>query len=330
MQFGSKLIRSILFSFLMLILILEPQRGLTAALSGIDLCLKSVIPGMFPLLFLSSMLACELSSYSIPLIEHILHIPTGSAGNFLIGLVCGYPVGAKLIQKEIDNRHINVPNANRMMIFCNNASPAFIIGILAPVFENVWFAISLWLIQIIGSILVGVLWPEHDSETVIKRPMRSIGAGANMMESTKAISAICGWIILFGVLLAYLEAPLLSRLSSVPGALLNGALELTNGIFALRNIYSPAIRFIICSILLSFGGLCIFLQTKSVAPSINIKNYIYGRLFHTCITGTLSSIFCLILFPSEVAAAYCLPLFFAIFIMSLIILYFNKKMVAFK
>lgn len=328
MYSGRKIAKLTIFAFIMLVLILRPQCGLEAALNSIDLCLRSVIPGMFPLLFLSSLLAGELCSYSLPFIETILHIPTGSAGFFLIGLVCGYPVGAKLLQNEINKINISSKNATRMIIFCNNASPAFIIGILSPIFSSVWYAIAIWLIQIIASIIVGILLPGHIPETISKNPLKNTSSGAIMIESIKAIATICGWIILFGILLAYLNTPMIQYLNSVPKVILSGILELTNGMHALQHIYSPSIRFMVCSILLSLGGLCILLQTKSVAPSVCTKKYICGRLFHASITGTLASIFSYKLFPTDTASAYCLPLFLSILVMALLILYFSKKMVA--
>ena len=325
MRPGKNLIKATIFSRFMLVLVLDPQCSLNAALEGIDLCLKTVIPGMFPLLFLSSLLAGELYNNSVPFIEHLLRIPKGTAGFFLVGLVCGYPVGAKLLQNEIDRKNMDAENATRMITFCNNASPAFIIGILAPIFGNVCYAIILWLIQISSSIIIGVLLPDRKPKILDQNPIRNKNPATIMTETIKALTTVCGWIIIFGILLAYLKAPILNHLSSVPRTILCGILELTNGMYALQHIYAPFIRFVLASVLLSIGGLCILLQTKSVAPSINIRKYIYGRLLHASITATLASILGIVLFPSDTVGAYCVPLIFTIFIFSLLILFFNKK-----
>jgi hypothetical protein len=290
--------------------------------------MRSVIPGIFPLLFLSSLLAGELRNCSIPPLERVLHIPSGSAGFFLIGLLCGYPVGAKLLQNEIDRKCISTRNASRMITFCNNASPAFIVGVITPLLGNVWFALLLWLIQMIASIFTGVLLPGHRQEAVIHRSLQTSKPGTVMIESVKAIAMICGWIILFGILLAYMQPAFLHNLPPVTKTLLCGILELTNGIYVLRFICSPGIRFMVASILLSFGGLCILLQSKSVAPSMSIINFIAGRLLHAGISGTLTSFICLFLFPNDLAASCCFPQFLSILLLSFIILYFNKKMVA--
>ena len=144
MYAGKKIAKPIIFSIFMLLLIINPQCSFNAALEGIDLCIRTVIPGIFPLLFLSSLIAGELRNLPLVFIEHILHIPGGTGGLFLVSLICGYPVGAKLLQNEINKKNICPENATRMATFCNNASPAFIIGILAPIFGSVWYAIALW------------------------------------------------------------------------------------------------------------------------------------------------------------------------------------------
>ena len=158
-----KILWTALLSLLMILLILDSKTGISACSEAIDLCIKTIIPGVFPFLVLSSAMSTAFHGLKIPFLERLLHIPTGSCGYFLIGLLCGYPVGAKLLQDAFDRQKLSAKQAQRMMVFCNNASPAFIIGILASVLggKN---ALILWLIQISASLLLGVILPATANE----------------------------------------------------------------------------------------------------------------------------------------------------------------------
>lgn len=327
MNSKGRIIKLFVFGVMILVVILDSHTAYSAAMNAMELCIKTVIPGVFPLLFLSSAVVYELEKISVPFLERILKIPAGSAGYFLIGLLCGYPVGAKILQDAINSNQINKDTGVRMMAFCNNASPAFIIGVLSSVFHDWKIAIIMWGIQIIASFLVGILLKDaNEYASNIKK--HDIQVGNTMTESLKAMAVICGWVVMFGVVLAYIKNYTLTDTSPVAKAVVSGLMELTNGIHALAAVRSPAVQWILSAAMLSLGGICVLMQTKSVAPDLDIKAYLTAKFTHACITGFLASCCCLFIYPVDNPCIACIPLFFCAGIMTVLIHYFNKKVIA--
>ena len=63
--------------------------------------------------------------------------------------------------------------------------------------------------------------------------------------------------------------------------LLSGLLELTNGCLQLEAVENPDFRFLLAAVMLNCGGICVFLQTASVARGLNLKYYLLGKLLQT-------------------------------------------------
>ena len=330
MKKNVRYIKVITLWILMVLIIFDPKAAINSVTSSIHTCITSVIPGMFPLLFIGIALSSDLQNIRLPYLGKILRIPGHISGLFLVSLFCGYPTGGKLIYNAVKKGSLDKETGKRMMVFCNNASPAFIIGVLGVVFSNIWIAISLWLIQIATSLIIGVLFPQTYAKTNVTIPTAKINSGNALLEAIKAMSIICGWIIIFSVALSYLDGWTHNIQSDVSIVLLKGALEITNGILMLPNIRNLALRFILSSTLLSFSGICIFLQTYSVAPDLTTTSYVIGRLFHTAVSAILSTVLSLVIFSTDMHIMRCIPLLLCVVVLGFIMIYFNKKTVAIK
>lgn len=324
-----KLIKLTVFSLLLFIIVTDSQTAVFASKNSIDLCIKSVIPNIFPFIFLGGMIAGEIAGMRIPALEQILRIPRGTAGYFIIGHLCGYPVGAKLLHDAVLRKEIEQDAASRMVAFCNNASPAFIIGIMTSLFSNLWIGIILWFVQILSSLLLGILLPRVTITKCQYHNVKQQNIGKIMSDTIRSTATICGWIVAFGILLTFISEPMTNLLSPFGSAMLTGSIELTNGLFRLHNIRSESLRFIVSSALLSFGGICILLQTKSVAPFLNLKTYLFARLIHATISSITATIMAAFLFSPNIIFLGCIPLLICAGIVCCSILLFNKKMVAF-
>ena len=320
----------LLLSSLLVMVILDSKTAVTASKYSIDLCIKTVLPSILPFLFLGGAIAAEISGIQILFLEHILHIPKGTAAYFIIGHLCGYPVGAKLIQDAVDRNEIDRSAAARMVALCNNASPAFIIGIISSLFSDVWLAIIIWLIQILSSLLLGMLLPKAPERTLQQSTHQMQSLTKIMTDCIKGAATICGWIVIMGILLAFINKPILNKLSPLGSTILSGAIELTSGLLRMQGIRSEPLRFAVSSVLLSLGGICVILQTKSVAHSVSIKAYLFARMMHAIISCTITTIVALLIFPQELGCQQCIPLLICAGIICCIILFFNKKVVAFE
>jgi hypothetical protein len=102
-----------------------------------------------------------------------------------------------------------------------------------------------------------------------------------MYSALKAMGAVCGWVIIFSVIIRFLKDWVLWVFPEEFQILLCGMLELTSGCLMLREMESTAVRFLLASVMLNFGGLCVLLQTVSVTSGLKIKNYFLGKMMQT-------------------------------------------------
>ena len=107
-----------------------------------------------------------------------------------------------------------------------------------------------------------------------------------------------------------------------------GILELSNGCILLTQIHSEAVRFILCSGFLSFGGICVLMQTASVTDSLGLGLYIPGKIIQTAISILTASIAVFVIYP-DIQLPLTLTLFIDGFCIAIIIIikHYSEKVV---
>ena len=275
----------------MLIMILDSKLVFQSASEGIALCLKTVIPSLYPFLIISGLITASIPKTcrsQRSFVQKLLGIPSGTFPILLLGFLGGYPSGAQNVYQLYKEKRIRKEDAERMLPICNNAWPAFIFGMMASLFSGKAIPWVLWSIQILSCAFVAVILPKRTCHAVLSGHERSGSIVTALQSATHTMAYICGWVILFRILLVFMEHRLLFLLPPILKILICGFLELTNGFVALNAVSRERIRFIIASLFLSCGGICVFMQTKSVVRELNIKLYCIGKGLHTLISLALS------------------------------------------
>ena len=281
----------------MLLLIFNSRLAFQGITQGIDLCLRTIIPALFPLAVVSNLLTGQLrSSYGviIRIMGKLFKIPPGAEGILIPGILGGYPLGAAAISHAYSSKQINKAQAHRMLKFCCNAGPSFIFGLAASLFSNPLCGWALWGLQILTALLICRLFPqEHSSARALADHNSSGGITDAVARATRSMTAICAWIILFRMVIVLLEEWVLYLLPATFRIMIYGILEVSNGCISLNSIPSEPIRFVICAGFLGFGGLCVAMQTASVAAGLKMKHYLLGKLLQ----GILCILFSFIFLP---------------------------------
>ena len=286
----------------LLVLIIDTKSIILGAQSGIDLCTKTLIPSLFPFFVISGYLCQALSTFRFPFLKHILKLcamPSGTEPLLVIGMLGGYPVGAKAVTEAYWNGQLDKGTARRLLGFCSNAGPAFVFGVIGNMFESSWVSWIVMLILIISSIITGAILPRSPvkENSCIKSNDSSF---IKIFEgSIRSIAYVCGWVILFRVFMTFLNRWFMWILPDTIRIMLTGIFELSNGCLELRKIGNEGLRMIISSGLLSFGGLCIFLQTASVTGDLGLGDYFPGKILQSMISIVLSTFAQYILFDVQ-------------------------------
>lgn len=330
MKRHSKALQATLGMVCFAFLILDSKSSLRGGLKGIELCLNALIPSLFPFIFLSIWTSSRLSDFSGILLRPIgrlCGIPKGCESLLLISFMGGYPVGAQTISRLWENKSLDSVTAKRLLGFCNLAGPSFIFGVLGQIFQSGKLCLLLWLTQVISAILTAILLPKTDTPQEAKFAESSVSLTNALQQSIVAMSRICGWTILFRIAITVLDRWLFWIFNDTTVVLLTGILELSNGAMALHLIDDPGLRFILAAALLSFGGLCVYMQTCSVTGPLGTGMYIPGKV----IQALISTILAILITYTQTAVFYgtILSGFLFVLIIILMILHRKKIIVAF-
>jgi len=319
----------------MVFLILNTKDSLVFAIDALELCTTSLIPSLFPFMFLAMLLNSSLTGYRfrfLHIIRTLCRIPEGSEMLFLLGILGGYPIGAQMISNTYHCGNLKKEDAQRMLGFCNNAGPSFLFGVVGPLFNSAIVPVFLWIIQILSAIITGVLLNGSCSEKITVSNLPRISITEALEKSVKTMGLICGWVLLFRIIVGFIELNLVAFVPEYIAVIVAGMLELTNGCFALYGIENSGMRFVLSSVFLSIGGLCVALQAASAAKSLNMKKYTTGK----CIQGFVSFILAFVIQyfifqPENRFAPLNLSGIIAILFSFIIIIFFyRKKTVAFR
>lgn len=249
----------------------------------------------------------------------------------LLGYVSGYPVGAQLITQSFREGKLSADAARRMLGFCNNAGPAFLFGMLSPLFDNIGIIWALWGIHILSGLLVGCFLPGRRNGVCCTNANHQITIVQSMQNAIRVMASVCGWVIGFRIVIGFCERWFLWILPNEMQALFSGLLELTNGCVLLQEVSCAGTRFILAAVMLSFGGICVAMQTLSVTEGLGSGWYLPGKLLQTVFSLILSSWTQMFLFNSENSVEISVTSLFLLAVITALGIYSstNKKVVAF-
>lgn len=296
-----------------LFLLLFSKSNLIAAKSGLLLWANSVLPSLLPFF-----IATELLGYTNiifffgkllnKIMRPIFNVPGEGAFALLMGIISGYPVGAKIVANLKEKNLCTSIEAERLIAFTNNSGPLFIIGTVGiGMFYSVSFGFILFLAHILSCLSVGILfrWWGKSEEKNLRNCNYSINTSTlsfsnlgeilskSIINSINTVLMIGGFVVLFSIILSMLQTSnILSLLSNIfeffgiPSYLsigiVSGFLEVTNGISFICKLNNCDIIFqlLLCSFVLGFGGFSVLLQVLSITSkaNISIKPYFYGKL----------------------------------------------------
>lgn len=310
----------ILSFFVFIIIISNPTTYLTSISKGILVWANVVLPGLIPFMFLSKILAnlpytyksCFLLS---KMTNKCFRCPDVTGYIYFMSILCGYPMGAKLIKDFYECELITKEDCKKAISFCSTSGPIFMIGSIGVSLLNSYKAgIIIFCSHIIASFFCGLIFRgkgnvNYNKKTII--PDSSKNILNDSMYSTVTSSLVVGGFIAF----TFLIVDILFNLGilSILGTIINkilffdklnageqisaGLIEVTRGCLELsQTSLSLNTKIIICSGLTAFGGLSVHLQSMVFLSSCKIKylDFLKTKLAHTIITAVLAYIFCLI------------------------------------
>ena len=317
-----KYIVSIISVGFIITLVLFSTTNLQAAKAGLKLWANSVVPSLFPF-FVATEILCNTNlvyvagKYLRKPIQKIFNVPGEGAIAIIMGIISGYPTGAKIVVNFREKNICSKEEGERLLAFTNNSGPLFILGTVGiSLFGDVKIGYLLLISHIISSLIVGIIfknWKKGklksytDLVEKVEKPknigIRDLGdiLGIAIKKTIITILNIGGFIVIFSVILSILEnsgffsiieniCKIFGISSGIGTSLISGIIELTNGVSKLSLLGNKNIYIILASFLLGFGGISVLLQVYSVISKsdISIKPYFYGKVIQACLSGLVT------------------------------------------
>lgn len=288
---------------------------------GLEVCGGVLIPSLFPFMVLCSFLsqtkyARILSMPLSPVTTRIFKLPAECGVIVLLSLIGGYPVGAKMISGLLEQGRIDKATAERMLCFCVNSGPSFLItAVGAGLLFNKTAGIVLFAVQTITTLIIGWIVSIHIKRPISKQTLKVYGNPAESIVSavtgaTTSMLAMCSFAVLFSGLLALFKSSgivqtisgVFQMNSNVINAVLSGVMEVTSGSIAAADIGGRG-GFALISAIVSFSGLSVIFQIASCFSNakINLRPFILSRCVHAGISSIIS-IFIYKYIPADIPA----------------------------
>ncbi len=292
MTLKNRILTGITASICMLMLILDAKTALSGAQASLELCYRTVIPSLFPFVVISIVISGNLTGIRMRILRPIgklCGMPAGSESLLFLGLLGGYPVGAQGVYNAFNNKSIRKEDARRLLGFCSNAGPAFIFGMMGGLFQQYSASWALWGIHILSAIAVGCILPQKSSSGCRLSRQPPLTVPQALEKGIRTICGICGWIVLFRILIAFCQRWFLWFIPKTLQICLISVLELANGCNEMYSVVNQGMRFVLCSGILAFGGICVLMQTHSVTADLGWGMYFPGKIMQTVISVLLAT-----------------------------------------
>ena len=293
------------------LLLKDPKAGTEAVTSGLLTAVRSVLPSLFPCFVLGSLLTdsgliSALGALLSRPFRFLFGISGRGAGAFLLGVLCGFPVGAAAVSSLYSRGELESREAERLLFLSASPSLAFLLFTVGSLFDSPAFGRMLLSAVLLSAVTVGVICRllfGSCKESAVPPP-RTAPLGFSALFTGAISSAVAsslsvtGYVVFFSVLLHAL-----SRLLPFFGIgesailVLSGITEVTAGCKKAAETASDLCGRVLCGFFAGFGGLCAHLQVIATVErplpdrarrmSLSFRSYFVCKLSEGLLTALL-------------------------------------------
>lgn len=264
-------------------------------LSGLETCAFVLIPSLFPFMVLSGILsesraANTLQKALAPVTRRFFRLPACTGCTVLMGMIGGYPVGAKMTAALLEQKRIDVRTAGRMLCFCVNAGPSFLIsavgaGLLGNLRSGFLLLCCQWASALIIGFFLGRKRPLPAEDIGPADGQRGLPFSSSLVRGVQSgidgMLSVIGYVLLFSAVTQMLSA--FVKADSLLLSWAAGFLEVTTG--CVRAAEENDL--VLIGFFVSFSGFSVFFQAisffKGAGPSF--FPFFLSRLAHGLITA---------------------------------------------
>ncbi len=287
------LLITILLVYMFIFIFLYSMESKEAIIYTEDIFLYNLLPSILPSLIISSLLIKYnfiniLSKLFKNIIRYLFNLSESCTFPILISMITGFPTGSKYVKDLLDNNTISIEEANHLIMFTSFSNPIFVISLIGEgLLDNKNLGLLIYLIHVLTGLFIGILFRRKNSSHTITKSIskKNLVFINELKDSIKSSSIILlnmfGIIIFFVIIITIIDKTFPNNLLTL---ILKGLIEITIGITNISKYrISLRLKASIIGMILSFNGLSIHFQTKSIIEGSRIKynNYLIARIIHS-------------------------------------------------
>lgn len=262
-------------------------------IGGARLALLKILPTLFPFFILadlwSTVFEPSSSSKELHFFEKPFGVSNGALSAFIIGMVCGFPLGVRSAVKQYEYEGIGQKELEWLCPLVNNPSAAFVIsGIGAGLYGSISVGVYLYLSVIFSAVLIGIFSRPSlkisEKTHVITR--QSFNLTSSIRSAGMSSLAILSYIVFFSALIGLLRSFIKNELLLT---VISCFLEISSAcsMTAFQFGGTEPLSLAVCAFALGFSGFSVHLQAFSFMPSsLSKKRYLFTKL----LIGILSTL----------------------------------------
>ncbi len=259
---------------------------------SIDIWKNNIFPSILPFFIISSLLInygiINISKIISPLMR-LFGIDKNISFVFIMSIFSGFPSNSKYLKELLDKKIIDIDTSSKALLFTHFSNPLFILSTLS--IYSMKIAITILIVHYITNIIIGIIFKNYHNSyintknnTNIEKLSFSIVLTNSIKSAIEVLLIILGTIATCSIISCIIND--IFNTSDITKSLISGIIEITQGLkYISLTKLSLKLKVTISTMLLSFGGLSIHLQIKSIIPDIKYIPYLLARILHAIISG---------------------------------------------
>lgn len=293
-----------------LLIVIFPQAALSGAKKAYSVCESTVIPSLFPFFVCSNLLTALGFTKALSRITKHIMSPCFKVGEncslaVIMGIVSGYPVGAKTAVSLKEKGLISKSEAEKILAFCNNSGPLFILGAVGSgMLSDAKAGFVIYAAHIAAAITASVIMrnvkcdikPDFSKEA---EQTESFGEALSksIAQSMDSVFLISGFVIISAILLEFIN---LSGIFGIFGQIgkcaIFGLVEPSNGCIAVAEAKALSItqKCMAVSAVVGWSGISVHLQVAGIVKkeNLSLKYYFWGKVISMLTSPVYAFLFC--------------------------------------
>ncbi len=274
---------------------------------GLQLCARAVVPSLFPFMVLSELLVASGAGewLTAPLarpLGNLLGLSRKGCCALVLGLVCGFPVGAQCALLAHERGTMSRTECERVLACSSIPSSAFLISTVGTaLWKDAKFGVLLYFSAILAALLSGFLLyvvqkrRKAETEKVVALPLLPIRFDAGMLphaikNATMNTLLICAYVVFFSTLSGAIGL-ILGRFGAKESthAILSVLLELSGGVSASATLLNRRLAAILTGAAVGWSGLSIHCQMLTLCDghNISLRPYFAAKLMQAAVCAFL-------------------------------------------